>query len=189
MTNEGKTSLRPSSIKLPSPSDKLSLYHTKRERTTPEPKSGQPAELYGTYCIQEHRALKAGLHHDLRFEMDGTAVSFAIPKGVPMKGEKARLAIHTEDHPLAYMAWEGIIPPTSYGGGEVRLIDKGKREIIEASEDKFKIRLSGGDQRYAGVYSIFRQQKPSSIRVNVGEPSKKGSTRSEFLIVHKVHED
>lgn len=133
----------------------LDDYDRKRPGDTPEPRRGVPPELVGTYCIQEHHALRAGFHHDLRFEHEGVAVSFAIRKGVPKRGDRARLAIHTENHPVAYMAWQGVIPPGRYGAGRVVLLDHGKREIIEITDEKFKIRLSGGMSDYAGVYSIF----------------------------------
>lgn len=146
-------------------------YNAIRTRPTPEPLHfGIPEHLRGTYCIQDHWAKRAGRHHDFRFERADVAVSWAIRKGLPRRGERARLGIRTEDHPVPYMEWEGIIPDGSYGAGGVVLVDFGRCEVIEFSDDKVKVRLSGGDALWTGIYSMMRQQG------------------SQWLIVHKTRE-
>ncbi len=132
---------------------KKQQYLKMRQTPTTEPTSFEvPASLQGTYCVQEHHAKRAGFHEDFRFEFNGVAISWAIPKGLPRLGDKTRIGIKTEDHPVAYMAWEGVIPDGSYGAGTVKLVDKGKCEIIELSDEKVKVRLTEGSR--AGVYSL-----------------------------------
>src|SRR5690348_12721818 len=94
----------------------LSRYRSKRrfERTA-EPSGEGPAQEAGArFSIQEHSARR--WHLDLRIERDGVLVSFALPNGLPEDTQRNRKAVHTEDHPLAYLEWEGEIPKGEYGG-------------------------------------------------------------------------
>lgn len=122
----------------------LKSYVDKRQAETDEPMDMiSPGYLSGMYCVQEHDAKRAGWHEDFRFEHDGVAVSFAIPKGLPDKPARPRLAIRTEDHPLKYLEWEGTIPDGSYGAGTMRLVATGEHELIEFGAKKIKVKLSG----------------------------------------------
>lgn len=148
---------------------KKQQYLKMRQTPTPEPNTfDAPAHLKGTYCVQEHNAKRAGWHEDFRFEHDGVAISWAIPKGLPKKGDGTRMGIRTEDHPVRYMEWEGTIPDGSYGAGVVKLVDSGRCEIIELNDEKVKVRLTQGSR--AGVYSLSR------------------SDGNKWFIVHKTTE-
>lgn len=141
-----------------------SRYDLKREfDTTPEP----PADHVGSevdpltapvgdqFVIQQHHA--TALHHDVRLEMvneDDTPVlvSWAVPKGLPRRRGDRHLAIHTEDHPMAYATFSGSIPEGEYGGGEVRIFDRGTYEMVSRSEDRITFRLDG--ERLSGVWHL-----------------------------------
>jgi bifunctional non-homologous end joining protein LigD len=88
----------------------LADYRRKRDfRSTPEPGSGRADKRSGNrFVVQEHSATR--LHWDLRLERDGVAVSWAVPNGIPEVPGENRMAVHTEDHPLEYLTWEGVIP-------------------------------------------------------------------------------
>ena len=111
----------------------LRTYRRKRDFTkTDEPEgasgkrpqaAGQERLSGGLYCIQKHAARR--LHHDLRLELDGVLVSWAVPKGPSLDPKVRRLAVHVEDHPMEYGDFEGTIPKGEYGGGTVMLWDTG----------------------------------------------------------------
>jgi bifunctional non-homologous end joining protein LigD len=113
---------------------RLEKYRTKRDRAaTPEPFTAerhQADDDGGTrqekFVIQEHHASR--FHYDFRLERDGVLVSWALPKGVPTSKTKNHLAVQTEDHPLDYADFEGVIPKGQYGAGTVSIWDHGHYE-------------------------------------------------------------
>ena len=137
--------------------DRLKEYRGKRDaEATPEP-PGQPAAALpapqegNRFVVQEHHATR--LHWDLRLEHDGVAVSWAIPNGIPEDPKDNRLAVHTEDHPLEYLEFEGDIPKGSYGAGTMRIWDRGMYEEHKFDDDKVEITFHG--ERLEGRYGLF----------------------------------
>ena len=92
--------------------------------TSAQPKPGDPAPPGGIFVIQEHHARR--YHLDLRLEHNGVLASWALPRGVPETSERNNLAVHTEDHPMEYATFAGVIPKGEYGAGTMTIWDRGE---------------------------------------------------------------
>jgi len=135
---------------------RLAGYTSRRNFTaTPEPHGTVSQEAGGMFVVQEHHARR--LHYDLRLENGGVLRSWAVPKGIPESRSERRLAIETEDHPLEYSKFEGIIPRGQYGAGQVRIWDKGAYTPKVWEDGKIEFYLKG--DKLAGKYLLTRMRK------------------------------
>ncbi|MEX0608102.1 MAG: DNA ligase D [Balneolaceae bacterium] len=147
----------------------LDEYSKKRDfNTTPEP-GGKTEENKSKlrFVVQRHDASR--LHYDLRLEMEGVLKSWAVPKGPSMNPADKRLAIHTEDHPIKYLDFEGIIPKGNYGAGEMVIWDRGTftsaskktkdtDDLVKGLEKgDLKIMLSG--KKLKGEFALVSMKK------------------------------
>src|SRR5436190_21940532 len=125
----------------------LKEYVKKRDfAKTPEPKGAERKRAGRSYVIQKRAA--SNLHYDFRLELEGVLKSWAVPKGPSLDPTDKRLAMQTEDHPVDYGSFEGIIPEGQYGGGTVLLWDQGTWEPLEnphggLRKGALKFRLDG----------------------------------------------
>lgn len=136
----------------------LEEYKEKRDfGKTPEPKPEGKKTGKQRFVIQEHNA--SHLHYDFRLELpekmdsgDIVLKSWAIPKNLPDKSGIKRLAIQTEDHPVDYIDFSGIIP-SGYGAGTVKIWDKGTFKLTGSEEKSLKFILHG--EKLSGEYHLF----------------------------------
>ena len=140
-------------------------YDEKRDfDSTPEPSGAEVsgdvdplvAPVGNSFVIQQHHA--TALHHDVRLEMlNGEVpvlVSWAVPKGLPRAKGERHLAIRTEDHPIEYATFSGTIPEGEYGGGVVRIFDRGRYELVDRNEERLTVRLHG--ERLVGRWHLIK---------------------------------
>jgi bifunctional non-homologous end joining protein LigD len=107
-----------------SPLAKLAKYRAKRDFAKTDEPSGDTTRTSGhQFVIQQHAARR--MHYDFRLELDGVLLSWAVPKGPSLSPKVRRLAVRTEDHPLDYASFEGVIAKGEYGGGAVSVWDRG----------------------------------------------------------------
>ncbi|MGQ0721247.1 MAG: non-homologous end-joining DNA ligase [Candidatus Eiseniibacteriota bacterium] len=147
----------------------LETYRAKRDfRKTPEPAPSRPKApaparaTEGPFVIHRHEA--RNLHYDLRLEMEGVLKSWAVPKGFSWVPEHKHLAVRTEDHPIEYLEFDGVIPKGQYGAGTMTIWDRGIFRImgegdgLEGLESgKLEVELSGG--RLRGQWHMIRLAK------------------------------
>lgn len=120
---------------------KESEYKKKRDFSkTKEPEeTNKKGGSHPIFVIQKHDA--TNLHYDVRFEIDNTLKSWSVPKGPSTNPKIKRMAIPTEDHPIAYADFEGTIPKDQYGGGTVMVWDTGTIENLKKDADGKSISL------------------------------------------------
>jgi bifunctional non-homologous end joining protein LigD len=140
----------------------LDTYRRKRNFSdTAEPRAKKAMGEGRSFVVQEHHARSH--HFDLRLEMDGVLVSWAVPKGLPEDEAAKRLAVHVEDHPLDYGSFEGTIPKGNYGAGTVAIWDRGTWEPLEQNWrrgfDKGKMKFLLHGDRLHGIYLLARMKE------------------------------
>ena len=161
----------------------LDTYRSMRDfGRTPEPSgAGRPATgdaQARRFVVQRHRARR--LHYDLRFEVDGVLVSWAVPRGPTLDPAARRMAVHVEDHPLEYMEFEGVIPAGEYGGGDVIVWDQGTWEPYKTGDPAAEI-ASG--ELHAELHGS--KLRGHVVLVRRGEAD---GGKEQWLLLHKKDE-
>ncbi|MEZ4651507.1 MAG: non-homologous end-joining DNA ligase [Candidatus Eisenbacteria bacterium] len=142
-------------------------YRRKRRfDRTPEPPAGPaddsgPAEERRVFVIHRHEARR--LHYDLRLEMDGVLRSWAVPKGFSYDPQEKKLAVQTEDHPIEYEDFHGVIPKGEYGAGTMTIWDRGtytfRNRDAEQGVPKGKLELILYGRRLRGEWHMVKTKK------------------------------
>jgi bifunctional non-homologous end joining protein LigD len=163
--------------------DPLAIYRNRRDFTrTPEPAGTvKPGSGGARFVVQRHRASR--LHYDLRFEVDGVLVSWAVPKGPTLDPTARRLAMHVEDHPIEYLHFEGVIPSGEYGGGDVIVWDTGTWDPVKTDEPRAAIEKG---ELHAEVYGEKLRGRLVLIRREKDGDNDQGG--DPWMLLHKRDE-
>jgi bifunctional non-homologous end joining protein LigD len=132
------------------------------------------------FVVQRHRARR--LHYDLRFEIDGVLISWAVPRGPTLDPRAKRTAVHVDDHPMEYFDFEGVIPKGEYGAGDVIVWDLGTWEP-SGTDDPAAAVASG--ELHADVHGHKLRGRLVLVR---RDRSGSRDDREQWLLVHKRDE-
>ncbi len=146
-----------------------------------------PKRRHPRFAFQKHSA--TSLHYDLRLEVNGVLASWAVPKGPSLDPRDKRLAMRTEDHPMQYLEWEGVIPKGEYGAGPMIVWDRGVFENISKTRsgremdltealEKGDLKLFFLGEKIRGPYALVRTSPAPG----------KGGDREQWLLIKKKGE-
>lgn len=166
--------------------DALAPYRRKRDfHQTSEPAGAQAAPPTGPgsrrFVVHRHRARR--LHYDLRLEIDGVLVSWAVPKGPTLDPGVRRAAFHVEDHPIEYLDFEGVIPAGGYGAGDVIVWDTGTWEPHDAGDPPDPGSAVAAGELHMDLYGEKLRGRFVLVRTRTEE-----SGREQWLLLHKHDE-
>ena len=158
----------------------LDEYRKKRNfRATPEPAGRvQHSRHDRIFVVQKHDA--SHLHYDFRLEMNGVLVSWAVPKGPTLDPAIKRMATMTEDHPLQYAGFEGVIPEGEYGAGTMMVWDCGiyETEDSQPAEDH----LAAGELK---VVLHGKKLRGAFVLIHTGKRAAKPREKSRWLLIKR----
>ncbi len=146
----------------------LAEYAAKRDfKKTSEPAGGAIKDAGGMFVVQKHAATR--LHYDFRLEHDGVLMSWAVPQGPSLDPAVKRLAMRTENHPIEYGSFEGVIPKGEYGAGAVIIWDTGKVHwLLDPDEGmaKGELKFVLAGERLSGEFHMVKIKPREGERGN-----------------------
>lgn len=149
--------------------DRLKTYRDKRDFTRTTEPSGMDGEAGFRFVVHKHHATAD--HYDLRLELGGVLKSWAVPKGPSLNPADKRLAVATEDHPVDYLDFEGLIPAGEYGGGPMIVWDRGTWAPMgdpeaDIAKGAFKFRLAGEKLNGGWMLTQLKNRPEDKGKVN-----------------------
>jgi DNA ligase D-like protein (predicted 3'-phosphoesterase) len=136
------------------------------------------------FCVQKHEARH--LHYDFRLQVGDVLKSWSVPKGPSYQPGDRRLAIPTEDHPMEYASFEGVIEEGEYGAGTVMLWDVGYYSSL--LEDPVEVALGEGHlkvflrgHKMIGGWALVRFRKSEDLWLLIKERDEHADSRLDLL--------
>jgi bifunctional non-homologous end joining protein LigD len=172
--------------------DSLKAYRAKRDfKRTPEPEGSAPGSKHQfRFVVQKHAA--SHLHYDFRLEVEGVLKSWAVPKGPSLNPAEKRLAMRTEDHPLGYLKFEGVIPQGEYGGGSVIVWDIGAFRNLksENADDPDRAMAKGIENGRVEIWLDGQKIKGgfALVRTRGDQRDGRSGTREQWLLIKRRDE-
>lgn len=167
----------------------LETYRRKRDfNRTPEPAGAEAPGGGERFVVQRHRATR--LHYDFRLEIAGVLASWAVPRGPTLDPAARRMAIRTEDHPIEYFDFEGVIPARQYGAGDVIVWDWGTYEPEETDDPaaalrKGELKFALHGEKLRGRFTIVNTTR----RRGRGADEDDGGEKESWLLIKKRDAD
>ena len=110
--------------------ENLGEYERKRDfAKTPEPAPSAAAGRRARRASSSRSTTPAACTGTCGSSTTASLASWAIPNGIPTTPDENRKAVHTEDHPLEYLEFQGEIPEGEYGAGTMTIWDTGTYEL------------------------------------------------------------
>ena len=166
---------------------RLERYREMRDFSrTPEPRGREvlPKKRHLAFYIQRHVARR--LHYDFRLELGGVLKSWAVPKGPSLDPREKRLAVQTEDHPLEYGEFEGVIPEKQYGAGEVLLWDRGlwipEDRDPEAALRKGRLHFRLEGEKLHGSWALTRMRDKQWLLIKRRDEDARSGDEAEITL-------
>lgn len=162
----------------------LQSYKKKRDlKKTPEPSGKKKSSGNNPiFVIQKHDA--SNLHYDFRLEVDGVLKSWAVPKGPSTDPSEKRMAMPTEDHPLEYADFEGVIPEGEYGAGLVLLWDAGSYDNTTTDDDDNEIPMKQALKNGHATFWLYGEKLTGGYAL-----TRTGTGKDERWILVKKKDD
>jgi DNA ligase D-like protein (predicted 3'-phosphoesterase) len=176
---------------MPRAKQSLTEYERKRDFSKTKEPSGKPKgkrkararRRHPRFAFQKHSATSE--HYDLRLEVDGVLASWAVPKGPSLDPRDKRLAMRTEDHPLEYLEWEGVIPKGEYGAGPMIVWDRGVFQNISETRRGEKLELADAIEKGdVKIFMLGEKIKGAYALVRTSDPGE----REQWLMIKKRDE-
>lgn len=162
---------------------KRDFSKTKEPRSRGKKRNAKGRRRHPRFSIQKHSA--TSLHYDLRLEVDGVLASWAVPKGPSLDPRDKRLAMRTEDHPLDYLEWEGVIPKGEYGAGPMIVWDRGVFQNISETRSGQPMELSEAIEKGdVKIFMLGEKIKGAYALVRTGPAGE----REKWLLIKKRDE-
>ena len=166
---------------------RLERYREMRDFSrTPEPRGRVvlSKKKHLAFYIQRHVARR--LHYDFRLELGGVLKSWAVPKGPSLDPREKRLAVQTEDHPLEYGEFEGVIPAKQYGAGEVLLWDRGlwipEDGDPEAALRKGRLHFRLEGEKLHGAWTLTRMRDKQWLLIKRRDEDARSGDEAEITL-------